>query len=225
MIKGVPSVAAARRWPVVSLLLALAAGVIHFLPGAPQLLQLDRAPQAAGQWWRLMTCHLTHFSNDHLFWDLLMFMTLGAVCERIDRRRFVATVLVSMLIISMGVVIALPGIETYRGLSGIDSALFGLLATTLLIQQIQHRQFTGITACGTLLTGFAAKVAIETVFGVTVFADSAGGAFVPVPLAHALGVIIGAVASFGAFADNMNGHDPEPHPHRRNRIDRRRPVA
>ena len=92
------------------------------LPGVSEVLQYDRSALAGGEWWRSLTGHVTHWNGDHLFWDLSVFVILGALCERTCRRSFGAAVASSALLIPLAVWVFLPGMELYRGLSGIDSA-------------------------------------------------------------------------------------------------------
>ena len=62
--------APSSAFPLVTLLLSAAVGAAWLLPSAATGLQYDRAALAAGQGWRIFTCHWTHFSLDHLLWDL-----------------------------------------------------------------------------------------------------------------------------------------------------------
>jgi rhomboid family GlyGly-CTERM serine protease len=154
-------------------------------------LELDRAAVARGEVWRLLTGHWTHWTLDHLLWDALTFLLLAALCEtRISRRALLIAVAGSALLISAGVWVALPGLSSYRGLSGIDSALFVLLAVALL------RRESGAAAAlaGVAVLLFLAKAAWEVGTGSTLFIDAAGS-FVPVPLAHLLGGAWGLVAA------------------------------
>src|SRR4051812_18393576 len=98
--------------------------LIALLPGAADCLQFDRSAIAAGQWWRLFTGHLTHWGSEHLAWDLLVFFALGVICETTDRRRFVTVLGAPSLVIALSVWALLPHAQTYRGLSGLDTALF-----------------------------------------------------------------------------------------------------
>ena len=59
--------------PVVTVTLALAAVAVQLIPGWAAAWQYERAAIAAGQWWRMLTGHLTHWNMDHLLWDVLMF--------------------------------------------------------------------------------------------------------------------------------------------------------
>lgn len=143
--------------------------------GPAAWLELDREAVARGEVWRLLTGHWAHWTADHFLWDSLAFLILAVLCEtRISRARLVATVLGSALAVSAGVWIALPEIDRYRGLSGIDSALFVLLAASLR------------TPLGRLaLVAFLGKSAWEVWTGSTLFTAADG--FVPVPLAHLIG--------------------------------------
>lgn len=174
-----------------TLLLAAAATGIFLIPGAAEALQLDREHPV--QLWRWLTCHATHASWEHLIWDVAVFVALGAFCERIDACRFWICLGAAAMAIPAGVLAALPQIDTYRGLSGLDSALFGLAAAHALRTPARW-------AALVLIAGFAAKVAVETLTGTTVFVDAESAGFVPVPLAHAVGFAVGLAAGIPAIS-------------------------
>lgn len=183
--------AAVRRLPGVALLLSAAACAIYALPEVTGWLQFDRAGIASGQWWRILTCHWTHWSADNLIWDVAGFAFLAVLCERDGRRRFVACVLASALLIPLAVWRWHPDMQLYRGLSGIDSAVFGLLVGTIACEQIAARNWRWLAAIALLCLGFVAKISYEIVTGTTFFVDSVASNFVPVPIAHAAGMAVG----------------------------------
>lgn len=185
--------AVARRIPCVSLLLAGAAVVLHVLPNVAALMQYDTAAITAGQLWRVVTCHTTHWSLDHLAWDAGALVALGALCEVSYRRAFACCVAVSALLIPLAVWTFLPEISTYRGLSGIDSAVFVLLAVMILGESLADRQYGWAVTCATVLLAFAGKVGYECVSDATLFVDSAAASMIPIPLAHVIGGLVGAV--------------------------------
>jgi rhomboid family GlyGly-CTERM serine protease len=156
-------------------------------------LQYDRPLIAAGELWRLLSGHWTHVSGDHLFWDVLLFIVLGGLCEQENRQEFLVCVVGAALLIPLALWVALPALQTYRGLSGIDSALFALLAVTRLRQawQEQHHGWLGVLAIVWL--AFVGKVSYETVTGGTLFVNSQVVHLLPVPLAHGVGAAVGAV--------------------------------
>jgi rhomboid family GlyGly-CTERM serine protease len=170
-----------------------AAAVVVAGAGLHGPLQLDRAAVATGQWWRLVTCHWTHWSLDHAVWDVLVFAGLGIACELRSRWRFVACVGTSALVIALGVLLWMPRMPMYRGLSGIDSALFGLLAMLILRESVQRQSWPWIAVVCVALFGFIFKSTHELTTGATIFVDNSAGGFVPVPLAHLLGAAVGVV--------------------------------
>ncbi|HEX7180689.1 MAG TPA: rhomboid family intramembrane serine protease, partial [Thermoanaerobaculia bacterium] len=98
--------------------LALPALLFYF-PGWAAHLQFDRGAAAHGEAWRLVTCHWTHWSPDHLLWNVAAFVLLAAVCERFGpsgRKALLVAVAASALAIPAILWIALPTMERYRGL-------------------------------------------------------------------------------------------------------------
>ena len=185
--------AAGRAWGA-SPLLALAAFFTWALPHLAQQLQFHRTAIAGGELWRILTCHWTHCSFDHLFWDAGALLVLGILCEANSRWRFLVCLGASTLLIPAAVWIACPGIETYRGLSGIDSALFTLLAVQIIREGIRDRRSNVVALAGLVLAGFVAKILFETVTGSTIFVDSTAAGMVPIPLVHVVGGVVGLVA-------------------------------
>jgi rhomboid family GlyGly-CTERM serine protease len=161
------------------------------------LLEFNRAAIADGQWWRWFTGHLVHWDLNHGFWDVLMFAVLGATCESRGRGRFLACVGTSAAAISVAVWWGIPEITAYRGLSGVDSALY-TLAASLVLRDALHQHAWGLGAIwGAALAGFAGKLAFEIVTGATLFVDSTSGAFVPLPLVHVVGGLVGLLFAYG----------------------------
>ena len=180
------------RLPFVTLAVAAAAIIIHLVPGLPEQLQFDRAALAHGELWRWLTGHLTHFESNHLIWDLGALLGLGSVAEHESRRQFVRTLLWSAAAISAGVWWWQPQFEHYRGLSGVDSALFALVAGALL----RRGRVVSLVVGSRALLGFGGKCVLELSTGSTVFA--AGAHYAPVPLAHLIGLAVGLVMAFNS---------------------------
>ncbi len=190
----------ASRLPYASLFLAAAAVVVHVLPSAASTqLQYDRQAIAAGELWRVLSGHWTHVSGDHLVWSVLTFVVLGTLCERSSRVRFYACVAGAAVLIPAVLWMTLPHLATFRGLSGIDSALFALLAVTLLKGEIHARRWSWGTALSTVSFAFIAKVTYEVVTGGTIFVDSSTAHMLPVPLAHCVGAAVGMVVALTEY--------------------------
>ena len=189
------------RIPYASLLLTAAALVIYALPGAATTLQYDRTAIAAGELWRILSGHWTHLSAGHLFWNVLAFLLLAASCERLNRFSFYTCLTGSAILIPVALWVTAPQLLTYRGLSGIDSALFALLLATLLREEIPRQRLRPLATLCMFLLLFVTKPGYEAVTAQSVFVDNLGDNFVPVPLAHMMGVIIGILLSLTRYPD------------------------
>ena len=256
---------------VVGVVLALAVAALN-LAGA---LQYDRGAIAAGQVWRIITGHFTHWSADHLSWDVAVFAVLGLLAERgwavrrgwrvarhpersegslvqfqegsfeapagvtcrdslrhsapVTRGRgasskmdegsfaalamttwgrqapltfvptlsgrgaFLLCVLASAAATSAGVWLLRPDLAYYRGLSGIDCALFALVTVSLAREGFARRDWSAAALAAAALAGFAAKTVVELATGAPLFVDAAAAGFESVALAHALGAAVGVI--------------------------------
>lgn len=168
-------------------LLVVVALVAALLPG--HMLELQRG----GEPWRVITCHFTHWTHEQLAWDGLVFAALGVACARRNRQSFHATLLAGMICVPLGVMAFAPAISTYRGLSGIDSALFALLLVTEMCRRPVGNSFWKSAPLYVCAAAFFGKIAFETITGAAVFVQDMGPGVVPVPVAHMIGALIGGV--------------------------------
>jgi rhomboid family GlyGly-CTERM serine protease len=182
---------AARRLPVASLLFVALAAALYALPGASDCLQYDRTAILHGEVWRVLTGHLVHWSGNQFFWDGLALAFLGWLCEREGIASSLRCFVFSAFLISLTLWFAAPWMATYRGLSGIDSALFALVAVRLGREAFADREWMKLTLVGIVAGGFALKVGYEFASGATLFVDSSAGGMIPVPLAHVVGAMVG----------------------------------
>jgi rhomboid family GlyGly-CTERM serine protease len=182
------------RWderPVLSLFMAAVAAVLFVVPRASGMLSYERS--LAHELWRAVTCHWVHWNAEHLLWCVGTFVVLGVLCERQDRRRFVACVAGSALVIPLVLWFVQPELLIYGGLSGLDSALFVLLAVTLIREKTRSREWIWTAAFSVALLAFIAKTAFEFTTHTPVFLTDTTG-MTPVPLAHLAGAVIGITA-------------------------------
>ena len=75
-------------------------------------------------------------------------------------------------------------VQTSRGLSGIDLALFVLLAVSILRESRSSQRTFSAAAAAAFLCGFAAKTGYESLTAQTMFVDSTAADMVPIPLRH-----------------------------------------
>lgn len=174
-------------------LLTLVAVAISLTPLLAEACQMNRGAVFGGSWWQTVTCHFTHWNLDHLFWDAIVFAGLGALCERRDRLSWAVCVGGSAIVIPLGLLALCPEMMTYRGLSGLDSAIFALFVVRSLKDSFQRNDRSGVLVYSAVSLGFAAKLAFESLTHSTFFVDSSAAGFVPIVEAHVLGAAIGAV--------------------------------
>lgn len=169
--------------------------MLDSLADVGNLLQYDREAIAHGQLWRLVTCHLVHFGLEHFVWDTAVFVLLSVLCWRLGWKRCLASLAAATLAIPAVLWMLQPELLTYRGLSGLDSALY-VTAALALGQRLWRdgRRAWAAAAIGSVAALFA-KVAYELATGQALFVDAASMGFVPVPLAHAAGGLAGMLAA------------------------------
>lgn len=184
-----------RRLPWLTLLLAATTLLVAGSEPWTAAWEFNRAALAEGQLWRLLTGHFTHFNAEHLRWDVLTFILLGAVVEFRSRRQLVMGLASAGLAISVGIWWLQPQFANYRGLSGLDSALFALVACQLIVYAQRHhdRLLLALGLCAG--AGFLAKTAYELIAGQPVFLPTSAD-FVPVPLAHLLGALAVGISGY-----------------------------
>lgn len=179
--------------PLAGILLAVSVALVTLgvqcIHGVPEVLQWQRH---GGMEWTWITSHLSHWSWNHLAWDLFAFGLLSLLCLRLMPSRYAACLLVAAVFIPLEVQINQQHIESYRGLSGLDTALMGLLVAAL------WRHPTADHSCGVsqvlaVLGGgsFLAKTMYELTTGGTVFVSAGNEPFVPVISAHFVGFVCG----------------------------------
>lgn len=164
--------------------LALATVIVQSVAGLPHELEWRRGGKAAA--W--LTCHLCHWSWSHLGWDLFAFALLSFLSLHFRPSRYLACMILAALLIPLEIQINQPALVAYRGISGIDSALFGLVVAALW-QQSPVKVGRWLAAIAGIC--FLGKTLYEQVTGMTVFVDGAS-MFVPVPSAHLVGFVTGA---------------------------------
>lgn len=173
----------------VCLTITLICLVLHLAPAIQPLAEFQFGEFRFDRPLSLLTCHWLHWSASHLIWDLAVFICIGSLCENSDARSFRRTLLISSIVVPLLVLISAPELQCYRGLSGLDSALFGLLVTRLLWQSVRRGDRRGTGFYAVFLVAQFLKILAETKAQGNLFVTN--GDFVPVPLAHLVGAVIG----------------------------------
>lgn len=178
-----------------------------FVPGLAGWLVLDRARMADGEFWRLLTHPLVHFSAQHWIIDVAVFTALAWAADRFALvassgrrgRWLVGLAALALLAVTTGFgALALePGLDRLGGLSGLNAAL----ATTIGLRLLAAGHWRG----GTLVTGAVlAKLLLESM-GAAGLVGFESPEIRPLPLVHQLAVLTVLVAAAAASIPRILG--------------------
>jgi len=193
MNRGLNRLTSESGIPYLSLLTVVFSLILLPINNAAKYLQYDRAAIGAGQFWRIITGHWTHWSFDHFLWCAITFIALGAVCERIDRKGFAVSLALSIIIVPVFCWFADPAMHFYRGLSGLCSSVFMVGAIQMARKARTEHNRAGVILPALAALLFFAKIFFEFINGQALFVHSSD-IFTPVPLAHLSGCLVGMIA-------------------------------
>lgn len=183
-------------WPALVVVSAL---VVYLLPGAGAALVYDRSAILTGELWRLVTGHWVHFSTSHLFYDVTVLGITGWVIKIQGYRYFMALCLFSALSISLVMLVFLPDMAFYGGLSGIS------MASTVYLALKGLREPTPWFWVGIfVLLLCVGKLAFDASIGHFALANFEDDLVVPVPLSHFVGVASGLVVYLWSVRNSCN---------------------
>ncbi|WP_298449032.1 rhombosortase [uncultured Marinobacter sp.] len=172
-----------RHWRRFALL-AMVLGACTFMP--PALLEWSRSGLESYEYWRLLTGHWVHLGAEHLALNLAGLAIIGLLFRRHPPlTAWVAFLLISPVLISLGLLWLVPDLAWYRGFSG---TLHGLLVYTAFFNLSTERRWSLL-----VLAVVSLKLALENL----VYAQSAENSFIGgrvIQQAHGLGALTGALA-------------------------------
>ena len=195
-----------RRFPSVTLSIAGLALALQATPTAFQdLLIYDRQAVLRGEFWRLWSGHLVHFSAGHLGWNLLVVGLAGTWIERAAFRGSGWFALFAPPAISVALLIGDPALRFYGGLSGLATAAVAFACAS------EWRLGTSPRALWlAALVGIGMKIAWEYHSGSSMFSRYTGADVRTVPLAHFSGACLGL--AFGLFGGGKRAGLPDETP-------------
>lgn len=171
-----------RSLPWLSLALVAVAAAAWAMPGHGAWLGWE--PGAAP--WRLFTSQLAHWDPDHLLWDGLAVLILGAYAESRWSAPTRLALALGLVLVPLTVVAVHPGLA-FRGLSGLACTLALVAAIATWREARLQLDLLGMLLGGGLLLGLLAKTAYELLTADAVFASAA--TWQPVPVAHLAGMV------------------------------------
>lgn len=160
--------AAKFEWPWVSSIVAAACLLLALAPvSLVEQLSCDRHAILQGELWRLWTGHVTHFSLRHALIDSATLLLIGAITEaEFGSRRIALALLVGAPLISIGILLAAPGLSDYRGASSIAV----MLATAIGASWWRSRP-TCRAVLGALALGLVTKIGFDAIGMPTTLTD------------------------------------------------------
>lgn len=201
-----------RRWPWLTLSLTGLGLLASLAARGPGTLEYDRARVAGGEVWRILTGQIVHWTARMTAADLGAVLVLGSWIEWRSRRLAALALAAGAVLIGLGIQFVSPGLERYRGASGLASALF-VAGALELARRRPGAARGGIDPAGGAtrlaatfaLALFVVKVTWEMITGRALFAGPLPPGVEVVPLVHLLGAF-GGIAGFAAHA----GRDQRP---------------
>ena len=121
---------------MVGLLFALVSvAVWNLTPDQMDQLVFDRVAILNGEWWRLWSCHLVHYSRNHLFADVGTLFFLSLVVGRFTRLlHLLIAFLISMPAITALIILLVPEMEHFRGASAMVVMLWMVVCWYLILE-------------------------------------------------------------------------------------------
>lgn len=177
--------------PWITLSIASAAWLAHAAGAEPSLWAYRPAAPTLVQ---LVACHLVHFSRAHLVWDVVTFVALGAVSERFFCAGYVAFLAAGVLLVPPIACALSPWVTGYGGLSGLVIGQIALWLGAECCRALGRTDRTRAAAFAVLLVGLVAKQVHELHIGRTMWLGLDGEGFTPMPSAHFVSVLVGAIS-------------------------------
>jgi len=188
--------------PPVGVLVVLAASLIcSFVPALASVCIFDRQAVLHGQLWRLITCHLVHFSFVHFTYDALAFGVAGAIFRKKHYPYFVSFCLLAAICISGLLLLLKPHMAFYGGLSGIACGALYFCALLGLLESGPWQKVCLLTAL--FLPG---KIAMEFLTGAPMLPYGNYQTFIPVQESHVIGCFVAVLFYLGRNISISGSH-------------------
>jgi rhomboid family GlyGly-CTERM serine protease len=176
-------------------MLVMVAIALYLLFGpAPERLVFDRSAILQGEIWRVITGHWVHSDLEHAAWDITVFIMLGYLLVSSGQPQLYRCLLASMVIVSMYILLFMPGLELYCGLSGILNTMLVVVLRDIWLRY-RHPVIPLIAAASLV------KILVESGLGKAIFTDTA---WQSVPEVHLVGFVVGII--FVVFDTNIKSN-------------------
>ena len=140
-------------------------------------------------WLQLWTGHFAHWTHSHFLWDWILFAGFAGLLAREEGWRIWLWTGLAAPLISLGILLGIPSIDEYRGLSALATFLFTRYTAVFAIRH-RNTDRTSALLFGILpLSALAAKSLYEALSGSFLFVGDLGPYAAPLPEAHLLGIL------------------------------------
>lgn len=174
---------------ILILFMVILAVIAYHLPRLSDLLVYDRQAILGGEFWRLATAPVVHFSASHLFWDVLIFGVSGLAINVSGFRGLWLVCSLGTIIPGLIFLLSYPELERYGGLSGLATGAAAYYCLCKARESASHRMIWLV-----LLAMMGIKIFIEAASGVPLFARVESASFRVLPSAHLAG-FLGAITT------------------------------
>jgi len=182
-----------KKPPLLTIFISLVCMAAFLSTPIASRLIFDREAILNGQVWRLLSCHLVHFTPSHLIYNLFAFVIASWILERKSLCHLLIIYSLTAVSISMALLIFAPDMDFYGGVSGMACGL--LYYCALLKQREPHLK--GLCRC--VLLCIPIKLALETYHQTSVLPYFEPQPFVMMPVSHIAGVV-SAILLYGVIS-------------------------
>lgn len=161
----------------------------YCFPRFSDWLVYDRQAILIGEFWRLLTASLVHFSPSHMFWNVLVFCAAGWAIEAEGFPGFRLVCVFSAVMPGITFLVALPELQRYGGLSGPATGAVAYFCLSNVLKTKKNRVIW--TA---ILVGTGAKIVAEIIMDAPLFVRTETVPFQVLPSAHMIGYLGAFVA-------------------------------
>jgi hypothetical protein len=167
--------------------------LLFYIPSLADTLQFNRKEMFSYKIYLFLTCHFTHWNVRHMVIDTFIFFALSYLCiffsfkSKYSIVQYIIYLLIPSILISTAVLIFNPEIKFYRGLSGIDWALYFILMAQLYFAA----HWLWKTGAIIMFFLFSLMMIHQIVSKHSIFVPDMGEGIVTVPSAHIAGALSG----------------------------------
>ncbi|MEW8320640.1 MAG: rhombosortase [Candidatus Thiodiazotropha sp.] len=175
------------KFPILTVGTVLITAAMMALPQLHGLFYFESLPVISGEWWRLLSGHLTHADWEHWFWNATALAVLGLYLEKQSRYLWILGMLAGIASVNLLLLSDWSQVTRYCGLSGV-------LNTLLVLALFRYWRETGSAWVVAAAFICLSKLALELHSGTSLLTHIT---WPPYPPAHLAGTLAGLLLLLG----------------------------